>query len=159
MVCIYGCIDVHLALQNLNTEMKMSFWRNFHQWLPWKLSFWQLSVQSLTKISSKWWHFRFRCSVYLWICGKHDDVIKWKLFRVTGPLCGKSPVPGEVSAQRPVTRSFDVFSVLRLNKRLSKQSWGWWFETQRVHYDVTVMVWEPHQQPVQEAIGLTLMVS
>ena len=29
----------------------------------------------------------------------------------------------------PVTRSFDVFFDLRLNKRLSKQSWGWWFET------------------------------
>ena len=28
----------------------------------------------------------------------------------------------------PVTRSFDVFYDLRLNKRLSKQSWGWWFE-------------------------------
>ena len=38
---------------------------------------------------------------------------------------GNSPVP----AQRPVTRSFDVFFDLRLNKRLSKQSWGWWFET------------------------------
>ena len=32
-------------------------------------------------------------------------------------------------AQRPVTLSFDVFFDLRLNKRLSKQSWGWWFET------------------------------
>ena len=42
---------------------------------------------------------------------------------------GNSPVPGEVPAQRPVTRSFDVFFDLRLNKRLSKQSWGWWFET------------------------------
>ena len=38
---------------------------------------------------------------------------------------GNSPVPNEFPAQRPVTRSFD----LRLNKRLSKQSWGWWFET------------------------------
>ena len=28
----------------------------------------------------------------------------------------------------PVTWSFDVFFDLRLNKRLSKQSWGWWFE-------------------------------
>ena len=42
---------------------------------------------------------------------------------------GNSPVTGEFSAQRPVTRSFDVFFDLRLNKRLSKQSWGWWFET------------------------------
>ena len=45
-------------------------------------------------------------------------------------LCaGNSPVPGEFPAQRPVTRSFDVFFDLRLNKPLSKQWWGWWFET------------------------------
>ena len=30
---------------------------------------------------------------------------------------------GEFPAQRPVTRSFDVFFDLRLNKQLSKQSW------------------------------------
>ena len=43
-------------------------------------------------------------------------------------LCvGNSPVTGEFPAQRPVTRSFDVFFDLRLYKRLSKQSWGWWF--------------------------------
>ena len=59
----------------------------------------------------------------------HDDVIKWKHFRVTGPLCGEFTGPGEFPTQRPVTRSFDVFFDLRLNKRLSKKSWGWWFET------------------------------
>ena len=42
---------------------------------------------------------------------------------------GNSPVLGEFPAQRPTTRSFDVLFDLRLNKRLSKQSWGWWFET------------------------------
>ena len=42
---------------------------------------------------------------------------------------GNSPVTGEFPAQRPVTRSFDVSFDLHLNKRLSKQSWGWWFET------------------------------
>ena len=42
---------------------------------------------------------------------------------------GNSTVPGEFSAQRPVTQSFDVFFDLRLNKRLSKQSWSWWLET------------------------------
>ena len=58
---------------------------------------------------------------------------------------GNSPVTGEFHAQRPATRSFDVFFDLRLNKRLSKQSWGWRFETpgdlrrHRAHYDVTVM--------------------
>ena len=38
---------------------------------------------------------------------------------------GNSPVPGEFPAQRPMTRSFDVFFDLRLNKRLGKQ----WLET------------------------------
>ena len=35
-----------------------------------------------------------------------------------------SPVTGEFPAQRPVTRSFDVFFDLHMNKRLSKQSSG-----------------------------------
>ena len=45
-------------------------------------------------------------------------------------LCaGNWPVTGEFPSQRPVTWSSDVFFDLCLNKRLSKQSWGWWFET------------------------------
>ena len=45
-------------------------------------------------------------------------------------LCvGNSPFTGELSSQRPWTRSFDVLFGLCLNKRLSKHSWGWWFET------------------------------
>ena len=43
---------------------------------------------------------------------------------------GNSPIPGEFPTQRTVTRSFDVFFDLRLNKRLRKQSRVWWFETQ-----------------------------
>ena len=42
---------------------------------------------------------------------------------------GNSTVTGEFPANMPATRSFDVFFDLRLHKRLSKQSWGWWFET------------------------------
>ena len=38
------------------------------------------------------------------------------IFLVTGPLSGEFP------AQRPVTRSFEAFFNLFLNKRLSKQS-------------------------------------
>ena len=47
------------------------------------------------------------------------------IFRVTGHLCGEFTG----LRHRPVTRSFDIFFDLRLNKRLSKQPWGWWFET------------------------------
>ena len=51
------------------------------------------------------------------------------IFRVTGDLCGEFTVHRWIPAQRSETRNFDVFLDLRLNKRLSKQSWGWWFET------------------------------
>ena len=59
----------------------------------------------------------------------HDDVIKWKHFRRYWPFVWgihRSPVNSPHKGQwRGVCCSFD----LRLNKRLSKQSWGWWFET------------------------------
>ena len=66
---------------------------------------------SATFVASWWRHQMETISALLAICA------------------GISPVTGEFTAQRPVTRSFDVFFDLYLNKRLSKQSWGWWFET------------------------------
>ena len=60
---------------------------------------------------------------------------------------GNSLVPGEFPAQRPVTRSFDVFFDLRLNKRLSKQSWGWWFET------LSCPLWRHCNVPAGKSLG------
>ena len=61
---------------------------------------------------------------------------------------GNSPVPGEFPTQRPVTRGFDVFFDLRLNKRLGKQSWGWLFETLSCplwrHHNETRQSWLSH---------------
>ena len=77
-----------------------------------------------------------------WIC---NHISPWcrhqmEIFSALLVICAvNSPVTGELPAQRPVTRSFDIFFDLRLNKRLCKHSWGWWFETHRAHYDVTVM--------------------
>ena len=60
------------------------------------------------------------------IWDKNEDVIKWKHFPRYWPFVrGIHRWPHKGS----VTRSFDVFFDLRLNKRLNKQSWGWWFET------------------------------
>ena len=59
----------------------------------------------------------------------HDDVIKWNIFRVTGPCAGNSPVTGEFSSQRPVMRGFEIFFDLRLNTRLCQQLRLRWFET------------------------------
>ena len=64
-----------------------------------------------------------------------DIIFSWwrhqmETFSALLAICAEnSPVPGEFPAQRPVTRSFDVFFDPRPNKRLSKQSWGWWSET------------------------------
>ena len=56
------------------------------------------------------------------------ELISWwrhqmKTFSALLAICaGNSPIPGQFPAQRPVTRSFDVYFDLRPNKRLSKQS-------------------------------------
>ena len=58
----------------------------------------------------------------------HDDVIKWKHFSRNWPFVRgihRSPVNSPHKGQW----RGDVFFDLRPNKRLSKQWWGWWFET------------------------------
>ena len=68
------------------------------------------------------------------------DVSSIITFSASLPLCaGNSPVTGEFPSQRPVTRSFDVFFDLRLNKHLGKQSKAIYLKRHRAHYDVTVM--------------------
>ena len=53
-----------------------------------------------------------------------------KTFSALLTLCaGNSPDTDEFPSQRPVTRSFDVFFDLRLNKKLSKLWKRRWFET------------------------------
>ena len=49
------------------------------------------------------------------------------IFRVTGHLCVEFTGHRWNPHTKPAKRSFEVFD-LHLNKRLSKQWWGWWFE-------------------------------
>ena len=56
------------------------------------------------------------------------------------PLCGEFTSPGEFPTQRPVTRSFDVFFDLRLNKRLSNNREAGDLRRYGGHYDVIVMI-------------------
>ena len=51
------------------------------------------------------------------------------IFRVIGPLCGEFTGHRWIPSQRPLPRSFIVLFNLRLDKRLSKHSRRWWFET------------------------------
>ena len=54
-------------------------------------------------------------------------------------ICAGNSVAGEIPAQMPVTRNFDVFFDLRLNKRLSKHRKVGDLRRFHAHYDVTVM--------------------
>ena len=73
---------------------------------------WIHHVHRFAQLAAAWWRHQMKTfSALLAICAEN------------------SPVHGEFPAQRPVTRNFDVYFDLRPNKRLSKQSWSWWFET------------------------------
>ena len=73
----------------------------------------------------------------------HDDVNKWDIIRVTGHLCGE--FTGEFPAQRPVTRSLDVFSDhLRLKNGWVNNREAGDLRRHRTHYDVTAMYRTTH---------------
>ena len=117
-----------------------------HEWVTLNVLDWKLVEKGTLKVDSIQSMCLFRCprdeeigqlfrafwQKIVFFC---NDYYTWRrhqmeTFSALLALCaGNSPVTGEFPAQRPVTRSFDVFFDLRLNKRLSKQWWGWWFET------------------------------
>ena len=67
-------------------------------------------------LNSSWWRHQMETfSALLALCA--------------GEFTGPGEFPAQFPAQRPATLSFDVFFDLCLNKRFSKQPWGWWFET------------------------------
>ena len=81
------------------------------------------------------WYHRWWTMLRTLLLHMHNSPNTWcrhqmEPFSALLAICaGNSLVTGEFPAQRPVTRIFDVFFDLRLNKRLSKQWWGWWLET------------------------------
>ena len=113
---------------------------------PCGTKFHEILIESQT-FSFKKMHFKMSC----WILGMTttsmpaEDVFRLTLstpgsarrwrhqmetFSALLAICAwNSLVPGEFPTQRPVTRSCDVFFDPCLNKRLNKQSWGWWFQT------------------------------
>ena len=62
----------------------------------------------------------------IWFCSQPWWRHQMETFSALLAICAGNSVN---SLQRPVTRSFDDFFYLHPNKRLSKQWWGWWFET------------------------------
>ena len=84
------------------------------------------------------------------VCSKfHDDLVTWKrfsyywpsnrrcmltssngnIFRVTGHLWGEFTCLRWIPRTKASDAELSCFFYLRLNKRVSKQWWGWWFET------------------------------
>ena len=64
---------------------KSSFWWNVHHWLHWKLSKWQLPVQPVMKISSKWRHFCFSVGTSAISYGYHIQT-RWTFLSTPGKL-------------------------------------------------------------------------
>ena len=60
---------------------------------------------------------------------RHEDVMKWKYFRVTGLLWGESTGHRWIPLTKASDHELSCFIYLCLNKRLSKHSRRWWFET------------------------------
>ena len=90
---------------------------------------WNFIPRYWTFLSDGWWFplAKGRQSRALMPWWRHQ----METFSALLAICaGYSPVPGEFPTQRPVTQSFDVYFDLHPNKRLSKQWWGWRFETQ-----------------------------
>ena len=81
-------------------------------------------VRVITKTMQSWDDLKKSLSYLLMMTSSNGNI-----FALLAICAGNSLVTGEFPAQRPGTRSFDVFFDLHLNIRLSKQLWGWWFET------------------------------
>ena len=90
---------------------------------------------------------QLRSNFFVMVHGQLLSNISWwhhqmETFSALQALCEGNPsITGGLSSQRPVTRSFDVFFDLCLNKRLSKNRYAGDLRRNRAHYDVTVMSW------------------
>ena len=131
LTIVYSTVSSGADQRNNQSSASLAFMGGIHWWpvnslhkrpvTPKKFPFDDIIMKS-TGILEMVWH-------------QTDNLHPWwrhqmETFSALLVICaGNSPVPGEFPTQRPVTRSFDVYFDLRPNKWLSKQSWGWWFET------------------------------
>ena len=102
---LHGEMELHWwRLLCIHHSLHDWFWRHDSRWVgPGPNGFLEMIKYILISISQMMTSSNGNISPLLAICA------------------GNSPVTVEFPAQRPVTRSFDIFFDLRLNKRLSKQ--------------------------------------
>ena len=94
------------------------------------------------------------CVIFLQPLFIHYDVIKWKHFPRYWPFVRGIHRPPVNSTHKGQWRGAWMFSLIcALNKQLSKQSWGWWFETptrslwRHCNVSLVFTVW---RQPAEE---------
>ena len=84
------------------------------------------------------WVIESNIIVKIWVHGKlttlrkfitHDDVIKWKHFPRYWPFVREIHRSRWIPHIKASDAELWCFLYLCPNKRLSKQTWGWWFET------------------------------
>ena len=99
------------------------------RWLFWMDEMWkQMSSYTDSKLNAN----HERMASYVWrIC--HYDVIKWTHFPRYWPFVRGIHLSPMNSPHKGQWRGALMFCLIcALNKRLSTQSWGWWFETPSV---------------------------
>ena len=114
-------------------------------------------LQSTVPVTVSVWHARHPgCVPTVWMVMRLVTALcaqvrmtssNGKILCFTGHLCGEFTGHRWIPIKRSVTRNFDVFFGLRLNKRLSEQPWGWWFETPSRplwrHCNTSITLWIP----------------
>ena len=134
-----------LAGGGITDIYRYSMWRKCRVFVPFQFSWWW-SHQVMQKACGSIvfcdfrpiWNFtncrisegfRYFALIYLAPTLAMMTSSNGNIFHVTGYLCWEFTGPRCIPRSKASDRSFDVFFDLRLNNRLSKQSWGWWFET------------------------------
>ena len=127
----------------IETEMS-SFWWNFHLWLHWKLSNWQLPVQPVIKISSKWRHFRFS------VCNHHGAANR--------SMC-VSGMSRHRSYKSSIVSSCIGRNHIIINSRTSRyQIWWYWSDTSTAPWYKDLVPKELNTQHWRPDLMITLIV-
>ena len=75
------------------------------------------------------------------------------IFRVTGHLCGEFTGPRWIPHTKASDAGLWYFFDVRPNKQLSKQSWGWWFET------LSSSIWRHRNDRTYSFLGCLMVTS
>ena len=136
-IYVYSYSAPVLVICELQVFEKPGGWFTALGELPkWVLNSWvwcpKCPICSIICVGTIGWHRNSNTKIM--VLHLSEKMIWWRnqvetCWAILALCAGNSSVTGEFPTQRPVTRRFDVFFDLRLNKQLSKQSLGWWFET------------------------------